>query len=630
MSSSTATVAPIQPDSLSRPEVGTARIAIGLLQGLLLYLLYHAYDDRTWPATQPLLFGPVAMMALLVPVIVISALGHMSRGQIVRWASVSAVVIAALTFYDVWRVSDAASPAHALALQAKENGRAVLPSPTLIFFLHAGFFIAHSLVMAAARDRRRIASYESHFELAWKFMIQLAFCAAFVGVVWLTLHLGSGLFMLVKLSFLRDLIGESWFSIPVTAFAFSCAMHLTDVRPAIVHGIRTLLLVLMSWVLPVITLIVGGFLFTLPFTGLDSLWATRHATATLLGAAATFVVLINAAWQDGTAGPLVAKVIRLSARAASVLLVPIVVIAIYALVLRVNDYGWTVDRCIAAACLLVASCYAAGYAAGALRSGWLPTIARVNLAAAFLILAVLLLMFSPVGDPARLSVNNQVERLASGKTSIDKFDFKYLRFEAARYGRDALAQMHAEARGSDAPLLRERIAAVQKLTRPWDDIRLEQVTAKTAAANLTAWPAGSTLPESFRTTEWAAHPLLDHLPGCLRRAHQKCDAFQSDLTGDGKPEILLIGTEQGVNAAVFAEDANGTWNPVARLPFFLAGCKRLREELLTGNFRPAAPTVRDLMIGGRRVEVIALDDESGGCTPAAPPKAVAPAPASGP
>src|SRR5205823_3428641 len=217
-------------------------------------------------------------------------------------------------------------------------------TPPLMLFAAAGLFIAHSLVMAGVRDRRRIAAYTTHFDLAWKLGVQLAFSGLFTGVSWLVLLLGAQLFELVKLTFLTELMREEWFAIPVTAFAFACAMHLTDVRPAIVHGIRGLLLVLMSWLLPVAVLLVGGFLAALPFTGLAPLWGTRHAASVLLCAVAAFVVLINAAWQQGGDGNGVAGAVRVAARIAALLLAPLVIIAVYALFLRVRDYGWTGDR----------------------------------------------------------------------------------------------------------------------------------------------------------------------------------------------------------------------------------------------------------------------------------------------
>src|SRR5690606_33754989 len=181
------------------------------------------------------------------------------------------------------------------------------------------------------------------------------------GVLWLILWLGSALFMLVKLDFLRHLLTRPWFSVTVTAFAFAVALHVTDVRPGIVRGIRGLLLVLMSWLLPVATLIVGGFVVSLPFVGLEPLWATRHATSVLLGATAVLILLINATFQGGELGPRIVRVLRIVARIACLLLLPMVAIAIYSLSLRVQQYGWTADRVIAAASLLVAACYACGY-----------------------------------------------------------------------------------------------------------------------------------------------------------------------------------------------------------------------------------------------------------------------------
>lgn len=288
---------------------------------------------------------------------------------------------------------------------------------------------------------------------------------------------------------------------------------------------------------------------------------------------------------------------------------PLVAIAVYALALRVGDYGWTTDRLIAAAGLLIASFYAVGYASGAIRAGWLATIPKVNIATSFVILGVLLVMFSPAGDPARLSVNSQLARLASGEVPADKFDFAYLRFEGARYGRDALARLDAGASGSDAAVIRERIATVRKMSGPWDREAKGNLTPQAAVANITLWPAGARLAESFVRTDWARHPRIADLPDCLSRKTFKCDARLSDLNGDGKPELILIGTTEGVGAAVLGEDSQGNWHFIARLPYYLAGCKPLRKHFTSGTLRPLAPVLQDLEIGGIRVEVNALGDE---------------------
>lgn len=583
------------PEALVRPEVGARRLMIGLLQGALLYWLYRASQDQVWPATVPMLFIPLVLVSVMVPVLLISSLGHMAGRGVAQWVGVATVIIAALGVYDAWRAVPIA-------------GRApppLAPSHLLGMFLVAGFFIAHALVMTGSNERRRIASYSGYFETAWKLGVQLAFSAFFVGVIWAVLNMGAELFSLVKLTFLRELLRESWFNIPVIAFAFSCAMHITDVRPAIVRGIRTLLLVLLSWILPVAVLIVGGFLGSLLFTGLAPLWATRHASAVLLGAAALLVVLVNAAWQNGAALATTALPIRLSARIAALLLAPIVLIAIWALTLRVADYGWTNDRIIAAACELVAACYAAGYAQAALRKGWLERIGTVNIITAFVVLAVLLALFSPIADPARVSINNQLARLSGGKVTADKFDFAYLRFEGARYGKDALERLRqsgdvAVRGGVDRALAMQGQAPRFPLAAP--------VTQADIAANITVWPKGASLPPSFLTTDWREWNGLITSPACLVRSGAKCDAFLVDVTDDGKPEVLVVGAEGGGGAGIFGETAAGRWTMLDRLPFRLAGCASYRQRLIEGRVRAVAPVRKVLEIDGKRIASVAVDE----------------------
>jgi hypothetical protein len=394
-------------------------------------------------------------------------------------------------------------------------------------------------------------------------------------------------------------------------------MHITDVLPAIVRGIRTLLLVLMSWILPVATLIVAGFLASLLFTGLAPLWDTRHAGSVLLGTAALLVVMVNAAWQNGAAGPVTAAAIRHSARLAALLLAPVVVIAIYALGLRVADYGWTNDRIAAAACLLVAACYAAGYASAALRTGWLEKIAGVNIATAFVVLAVMLALLTPIADPARLSVNNQLARLDSGKIAPDKFDYGYLRFEGARFGRNALVQMQGTIDGKAAAVIRRGADTAMLMTSPAGRAALAEAQIKPAdlAANITVWPPGSSLPESFVNTHWISHAGQSAYLACLWRAGARCDAYLVDITADGKPEVLLVGAERGGRAVVMADDGKGEWHALATLPHDIAGCDTLKKNLVAGRVRAVNPVANALEVDGHRISMQSAEFAQGGNCP---------------
>ncbi|MFN9954093.1 MAG: DUF4153 domain-containing protein, partial [bacterium] len=90
---------------------------------------------------------------------------------------------------------------------------------TLLFFSVLGFFIAQALVLAAAADHKRIASYPRYFETAWKLAIQVSFSFLFVILLWLVLWLGVGLFSLIKLGFLGKVLREPLFFMPITATA---------------------------------------------------------------------------------------------------------------------------------------------------------------------------------------------------------------------------------------------------------------------------------------------------------------------------------------------------------------------------------------------------------------------------
>ena len=609
----------------SLPHIGPARIALGLLQGVLLYLLYRAETSRAWPATEPLLFVPLVMIALFVPVLVVSGLGHVERRRLLLWAGAAALLLAALGAYDAWRSADLPlAPVYPSGNDYAQPGqhRATLPAWHLILFTAAGLFIAQSLLLAGIRDRRRIATYATHFDIAWKLGVQLAFSGLFVGVTWLVLHLGASLFELVKLAFLTELLRKAWFWIPVTAFAFACAMHLTDVRPAIVRGIRGLLLVLMSWLLPVAVLLVGGFLLTLPFTGLAPLWGTRRAAAVLLSAAALFVILVNAAWQQGGDGRDVARVLRLAARIAVLLLAPLVLIAMFALYLRVRGYGWTGDRVDAAACMLVAACYAAGYFHAGLRPGWLPSLSRVNIGTAFVALAVLLAMFSPLLDPARLSVNSQVARLVAGKVKANAFDFAFLRFDGERFGRAALAQLERGAGGPDAALVRRQVAVVRKMKNRWDGD--SRAPLENLAANLRLHPADGRLPDSFLRTGWGTRDDRNIYPNCLLKSGRHCDVILLDVTGDGKPEMLLFpvketGSKLREDNMVFAEDAAGRWSAYAAFSPPRGDCKTYRDGLAAGKVEAVPAQMSDIDIGGMRVRLAPISQ-----VPACPDKLPAP------
>jgi hypothetical protein len=566
-----------------------ARLAIGLLQGGALWFLERALETKSWPATDGLLFAPLQAVALLVPIAVLLGLGNLRPRTLAIWTVVATALCVGLAIYDIFRDPTGGTTVDRVVL-----------SPKLWLALGAVLFITHSLIESGNADRKLVASYARYFDVSWKLAVQLVLAAGFVGVFWAVLWLGAELFRLIKIEFLAELIKRSWFLIPVTTLVFACAIHLTDVRAGLVRGTRTLCLTLLSWLLPVLTLLIVAFLLALPFTGLEPLWSTRRATIILLTAAASLVFLINDAYQDGGPERPVAAVVRYSGTIAAFALVPLVALAAYGLSLRVEQYGWTPDRVIVLACIAVAACYALGYAlAAVLRGPWLRSIELTNVIATLVILAALLALTTPIADPARLSVADQVARLESGKTSVDQFDFAFLRFESVRYGEQALERLKTKRDGPDAVRISQKANEVLDWRhRGQDRQRIAPVaTPSSRVANITVLsPSRRPLPDGFARQNWTRSFLL---PPCLT-ADAKCEAILVDLDGDGAPEILLFTAPTGV-AAAFKLAADGNWRFLGSVGN--THCAGVRNALRAGKFEMVAASLKELDVAGTRVRI---------------------------
>lgn len=576
-----------------RRGLALTRIIIGLAQGLVLYLLWRSVGSgygedavRAWPATIPTLFGPLLLVAAFLPVVLLAGVGRLRLTTLAIWTLVAGASLAGLAWHDVARQS-----------LGDLNNPPFLSGPMLAFTA-AALFIAHHLVVPADQARRRFAPFPTYFDTAWKAGVQLALSIGFTGAFWILLHLGAALFNIIGLKFLEDLLQKEWFAIPVTTLAFAIAVQLTDVRDALIRGVRSVVLMLLSWLLLVITVLVAGFLAALPFTGLDGLWETGSATALVLSAGAILIILINTAYQDGLADNLPPAVLRIAVRVAGVLLTPLMAIAVWGLALRIGQYGLTPDRIIAVACTVIGIGYAAGYGFAALqpfwrRADWMRPLEPTNVATALLSVAVILALFSPLADPARLSVVDQTARLARGAVTPDRFDYRFLRFESGRAGEAALARLAASTNADIAT--RAKAAQVElnrfeyRLSDPGDsDVRPADIRIR-------AIPEGAALPASFV----AQYPRLR---GTLRdcREASVCEARMLDLDRDGSEDVLLA---HRTTVSVFKLEPDGRWFVWAEYmpPVCDNESVDIREAFATGRFETAAPVFPDLIVNGIRL-----------------------------
>jgi hypothetical protein len=563
------------------PALAGFRLAVGLLQGAALWWLYrsaqvHDYsqpvlEQLSWPANVPELFGPLAMILVMVPVLLLAGAGRMRPLTLALWALGATAFLALLGWHGV--------AAQSVADHGPATRPPFLPWPMPLFAATA-LFIGHHLVLPADLERRRIAAFPTYFDTAWKAGVQLALSIGFTGAFWILLHLGAALFRIIGLEFLKDLINEAWFSIPVTTLMFAVAVHLTDVRDGLIRGVRSVALMLLSWLLLLMTVLAAGFLAALPFTGLDGLWDTGSATALVLSAAAALIILINTAYQDGRADNLPPRILQWAVRLAAVLLTPLVILAFWGLALRIGQHGLTPDRIIALACAIIGAAYAVGYGFAALQpfwrkgADWMQPLERTNILTAGLAILVILALFSPLADPARLAVADQVARLERGAVKPDQFDFRFLRFESGEAGEAALARLTRSA-NTDVAERAKRVAAIKNR---WDS-QDEGEPDRTPVFDV----VGSPLPEDFTRGVRPGDDRYD----CVGQG--ACVARAIDLNGDGAVEVLVA---RSFNIDLWARNDKGVWTRQGSYPHLrCVGGRRedARERLKQGTVRVAEP-----------------------------------------
>lgn len=565
-----------------RANLRTVRLLIGLAQGVTLWLLLEAQLVQVWPATDLWLFGVLTLSAAYVSITVLAGVAQMRLVTLALWIVGIVVLIAGVAWHAV----------------ARESGPFPESPVALFYLLPPVLFIAYHLVAASDTDGRVPAHYRSYFDIAWKNGVQLVLSLAFLGTFWLLMYLGASLFGLIKIDVFGEIIQERWFIYPVSAVVFALAVHVTDVRIGLINGIRAVALVLLSWLLPVMTFLAVAFLAVLPATGLEALWATGSATAILLAAAATLVVLINAAYQDGAQETPPHPALQIATRIAGLALAPLVSIAAYSLWLRVAQHGLTPERVVGLGIVAVAACYAVGYAVCALWPGrWFKPLEFTNVAGALVGLALLVAMLTPIADPARLSVEDQLRRLRAGLVTPEQFDYEFLRFSAVQYGVDALEYL---TRDKSTPRARA-IAAQAEAALGRADRSPPQTQPKDLLAKIIVRPSGQ-LPESFINQDWsnAVFPPTR----CARdaTAASPCNAYFLDLDGDGTMEIL-VGTEMTSRFGAYQLSPQGVWRSIGYFERYQCGAN-LPSVLDLGQYQLVPAKQREIEVEGKRLRLL--------------------------
>jgi hypothetical protein len=495
-----------------------ARIGIALVQGVLLWALYEIAAQELWPEDRRgLLVGLICAVAL-VPLAHYVIDGLAGRGrQLAVLAALAALCFGLGWHHGAWTYFDG------------HGGFYSFPVALGVLIFHVLPFVQSALTRGRWRPR-----YEDLFHFAWRNTLLGALGALFTGVFWLLLGLWGALFHMLGIDVFRDLFTSAPFAFAATAVAVGIGVQLAGSVERLQAALRQQLLALLKWLAPLAILILVLFTVALLAKSPELFSEQRRAisAAWLLWLVALTVALVNAAYQDGREDAPYPRWLGVVVRHAIVLLLPVALLAMYAIGVRIEGYGITVARAWGSLVAVIALAYAAGYTWAGLRRGpWMAGIGVVNVAVALGTIVLLTLMLSPVLAPERLAAASQYRRALE---TPDGDAYAYLRFNSGRYGRERLASLAKLDGHADAADIRAHAESELARERPWD---VPGPTRALTADRFKLFPEGAVLdPELLAAFDESASTAL--IGYCYE--DEPCPLLFTDLSRDGSPEAIVF------------------------------------------------------------------------------------------
>ena len=500
-------------------------------QAVLLAWLGVVLDRDLWPIDNPAVFVPLVTLVFAWPVLVLFAAEPGGFRRTAALAGACAVVAGLLGAYVGW--------------QATPVGKFSDTNLYLIYAatqLGAGFIALAFMQQFTARSPVR---YAALFKNAWRNLLVTGLSLALLGGVAILLALWAALFVILGIDALSETFQEPWFVLPAAGIVFGVGTMLFRRRDGLIDGIVGLVESLGRYLLPVVLLIVAVFLVTLPFVSVGALWDTGYGSRILIALGAIAVLLIGIAYRPDAdlryPGP-----VQLAVTAVVVVLPVLPALAMTGILIRVNQYGWSVSRCWAFTYAVLLALFSLGYFWGVIRhlAEWTRVTAQVNVAMACVVLAVLLLQNTPVLDFRAISARSQLARVESGEIEPAQFDFQYAVRELARPGHLAAEQLVADL-GFD-PREREEVERIVPLVAEGE---LEAAQSGGAFVSRRSpddvpdrdfWAEVSYRPEPFTVPD-GVREAIDREAYIAYRVEQPILA-RAELDGDpDRAEYLLLG-----------------------------------------------------------------------------------------
>jgi hypothetical protein len=323
----------------------------------------------------------------------------------------------------------------------------------------------------------------------------------FTGISFLLAWLIAGLFDLIGIDLLKDLLQESWFGWMLAGFAFGAAVGLLRERDALLTTLQRLVMVVFSVLAPVLAAALVLFLASLPFTGLDGLWNSDiPATPLLLVAGAGAVLLTNAVIGIGKAERSPSNVLQWAAIALVMTVLPLAIIAAWSIGQRIGQYGWTPERIWGVIAVAVAIAYgaAAWWSVWRARRDFDDELRPLQIRMAIGLCGLALFLALPIVDFGAISAQSQMARFNAGKVPAGEFDWRAMAFDFGPAGRARLREI-----ARTGPPEQRKLATAALASKDRYAVEAEVQKAESAAnldTMLRVIPEGAATPPDLRSS----------------------------------------------------------------------------------------------------------------------------------
>lgn len=466
------------------------------------------------------------------------------------------------------------------------------------------FVIALPFLTTATAAEKSPKRYADLFDASWGAVTRVVVSGAFTGLFWILLFLSDALLQLVGITVIEALIDIDPAPPVITGAIFGLAIVVTHELSDMVSP--QLILRLLRLLLPMITVVVGIFVIALPFRGLSNLFGSLSAGAVMIGMAMTATSLVSAAIDRSSQQGVQRPWMRAFAQVLACLVAVLGGLAITAVWVRVQDYGWTPDRLVAATIACVIFVYGLVYAGSVLlRGDWAHRLRQGNIALALGVLAILALWLTPVLNPQAISARSQAARLDAGE-ALAKLPLYEMAHDWGRAGMAQISLLKAKLEIAENAEGLSLIAKAQEAATSYDyALETTAITDGQRALGLDTevlvFPVGSAIPSEVFSG--AGYQIGDVLNACLpddKREEKNCVLISVPEEDDQVAHFVLISyiaAEEQSMWTFTAEDAKNSIGPRQ----FISLSDAAKQDLLNGVYALGAPRWSSVQIGGENV-----------------------------